>query len=96
LQRWLIVGYRTELQGLLFHRPNLDRVSIAGYDEEGTTTTPFSMMLCNHTSRFDVAIAAIHGATGNPEIQVKRQELVASLSHAIKKAEVNQLLYALI
>ena len=52
----LIVGYRTELQGLLFHRPNLDRVSVEGYNEEGTTTTPFCMMLLNHTSRFDVAM----------------------------------------
>lgn len=86
---WLTVGYRPELQGLLFHRPNLDRVSIEGYNEEGTTTTPFSIMLLNHTSRFDVAIAAVRGAQGNPEIQVKRQELLASLGHAIKKAQVS-------
>jgi hypothetical protein len=46
-------------------------------------------MLINHTSRFDVAIAAVRGAKGNPEIQVKRQELLASLSHAIKKANVS-------
>jgi len=85
----LIVGYRTELQGLLFHRPNLDRVSVEGYNEEGTTTTPFCMMLLNHTSRFDVAIAAVSGAKGNPEIQVKRQQLLASLRHAIKKAQVS-------
>jgi xylulose-5-phosphate/fructose-6-phosphate phosphoketolase len=81
-----MAGYPTELQGLLFHRPNLDRVSIEGYMEEGTTTTPFSMMLCNHTSRFHVAMAAVRGAKGNPKIQVKRQELLTSLGHAIKKA----------
>lgn len=93
---YLTLGYRTELQGLLFHRPNLDRVSIEGYNEEGTTTTPFSMMLMNHTSRFDVAIAAVRGATGNPELQVKRQELLASLRHAIKKANVPFTSYALV
>lgn len=71
---------------MLFHRPNLDRMSIEGYMEEGTTTTPFSMMLCNHTSRFHVAMAAVRGAKGNAHIQVKRQELLASLDHAIKKA----------
>jgi xylulose-5-phosphate/fructose-6-phosphate phosphoketolase len=85
------IGYRTELQGLLFHRPNLDRVSIEGYNEEGTTTTPFSMMLLNHTSRFDVALAAVRGAAHNHQIQVRRQELITSLNHAIKKANVYSL-----
>jgi len=33
-------GYPVELEGLLFGRPRLDRVSIAGYIEEGSTTTP--------------------------------------------------------
>lgn len=86
-----MAGYRTELQGLLFHRPNLDRVSIEGYSEEGTTTTPFSMMLCNRTSRFHVAAAAVRGGSSNPQIQVKRQELTTSLHHAIKKAHVRNL-----
>ncbi|KAJ6466563.1 phosphoketolase [Mycena vitilis] len=54
-------GYPIELKGLLFGRPKLDRVSIEGYREEGTTTSPFDMMLCNHTSRYDVAVAAIRG-----------------------------------
>jgi hypothetical protein len=86
--RLIILGYPAELKGLLFHRPNLDRVSVAGYEEEGTTTTPFSMMLCNHTSRFDVALAAVRGAKGNQEVQVKRQQLLAGLDRAIHKANV--------
>lgn len=36
-------GYPIELQGLLFGRPNLDRVTIDGYCEEGTTTSPFDV-----------------------------------------------------
>jgi len=36
-------GYPIELKGLLFGRPNLDRVSIEGYCEEGTTTSPFDV-----------------------------------------------------
>src|SRR6266446_2975086 len=38
-------GYPIELKGLLFGRPNLDRVSIEGYCEEGTTTSPFDVSL---------------------------------------------------
>ena len=83
-----MLGYHTELQGLLFHRPNLDRISIEAYNEEGTTTTPFSMMVMNRTSRFHVAIAAIKGAPQNHKIQVSRQELITTLNNAIKKAQV--------
>lgn len=36
-------GYPIELKGLLFGRPNLDRITIAGYSEEGTTTSPFDV-----------------------------------------------------
>src|SRR5271170_3421986 len=86
-----VLGYPHELQGLLFHRPNLDRISIDGYMEEGTTTTPFSMMLVNQTSRFHVAMAAVKGAKPNAKIQVKRQELLSTLDHAIKKANVTSL-----
>lgn len=36
-------GYGTELRGLLFGREKLERVSIEGYREEGSTTTPFDV-----------------------------------------------------
>jgi len=36
-------GYPVELKGLLFGRPGLDRMTIRGYQEEGTTTTPFDV-----------------------------------------------------
>lgn len=48
-------GYKTELQGLLFGRPGLHRMHVEGYKEEGTTTTPFDMMLANKLSRFNLA-----------------------------------------
>ncbi|UKZ79464.1 hypothetical protein TrVFT333_007219 [Trichoderma virens FT-333] len=40
-------SYATELQGLLFGRPALHRITVEGYKEEGSTTTPFDMMLLN-------------------------------------------------
>ncbi|KAF5499123.1 putative phosphoketolase [Colletotrichum sp. SAR11_57] len=54
-------GYPTELQGLLFGRPGLHRMTVEGYREEGSTTTPFDMMLVNCVSRYDVAIRALKG-----------------------------------
>jgi xylulose-5-phosphate/fructose-6-phosphate phosphoketolase len=74
-------GYPNELQGLLFGRPRLDRVSIAGYMEEGSTTTPFDMMLANKTSRFDVARAAVKGASKrNERVRIREQELTMELA----------------
>ncbi|CRG85902.1 hypothetical protein PISL3812_02905 [Talaromyces islandicus] len=78
-------GYNTELQGLLFGRPRLDRVTIAGYIEEGSTTTPFDMMLVNKVSRFHVAEAAVRGASKrNEKVSVRQQELLSELASDIK------------
>lgn len=79
-------GYPTELQGLLFGRPNLDRVSLAGYSEEGTTTTPFNMMLVNRVSRYHVAIAAVEGASKrNEKVRLSYQELLSGLNGNISE-----------
>ncbi len=52
-------GYATELQGLLFGRPQLQRMQVHGYREECSTTTPFDMLLRNGVSRYDVAKRAL-------------------------------------
>ncbi|KAK2757209.1 hypothetical protein FQN54_004723 [Arachnomyces sp. PD_36] len=79
-------GYATELKGLLFGRPNLDRVTIASYMEEGSTTTPFDMMLVNKVSRFHVAKAAIlGGAMRNKHVRLRQHELLSELDHDIAK-----------
>lgn len=79
-------GYVTELKGLLFGRPSLERVSIEGYREEGTTTTPFDMMLVNHVSRYHVAMQAVKGAAKwNERVSMALTELVAELQQKIKE-----------
>jgi len=79
-------GYPIELKGLLFGRPNLDRITIEGYREEGTTTSPFDMMLCNHTSRFDVAISAVRGgALHNPKVAVDAHLHESYIKHQAEK-----------
>ena len=78
-------GYGYELKGLLFGRPNLGRVSIASYIEEGSTTTPFNMMLLNETSRFHVAKAAVKGAAKrNEKVRLRQHELLSELDHEIR------------
>lgn len=45
-------GYPSAVKHLLWHRPNHDRFEINGYREEGTTTTPFTLLADNHVDRF--------------------------------------------
>ncbi|KAK5191042.1 hypothetical protein LTR92_009254 [Exophiala xenobiotica] len=54
-------GYANELQGLLFGRPNLERVSISSFQNELSSTTPFETMLKNNCSQYHVAEATISG-----------------------------------
>ncbi|EXJ60635.1 hypothetical protein A1O7_04788 [Cladophialophora yegresii CBS 114405] len=79
-------GYATELKGLLFGRPNMHRVTIASYNEEGSTTTPFNMMLVNGTSRYHVAIQAIKGAAKrNDKVRLRLHELTSELTGRISE-----------
>ncbi|KAF8502562.1 D-xylulose 5-phosphate/D-fructose 6-phosphate phosphoketolase [Hysterangium stoloniferum] len=80
-------GYPIELKGLLAGRPNTHRITIEGYDEEGTTTTPFDMMLVNRTSRYHVAAAAVRGGSKcNPRVSVNEHQLIAQLMHDAERA----------
>ena len=79
-------GYATEIKGLLFGRPNLDRVSIGCYQEEGSTTTPFDMLLRNGVSRYEIMEAAIKGgARHNPQVALEMISLFGEIKHQRSK-----------
>jgi xylulose-5-phosphate/fructose-6-phosphate phosphoketolase len=52
-------GYASAIHQLLHARPNPTRFHVRGYKEEGTTTTPFDMVVLNETSRYDICMDAI-------------------------------------
>jgi xylulose-5-phosphate/fructose-6-phosphate phosphoketolase len=52
-------GYPGAVHQLLHGRPNAHRFHVRGYSEEGTTTTPFDMVVLNQTSRYHLAMEAI-------------------------------------
>ncbi|EKJ78242.1 hypothetical protein NXS19_011453 [Fusarium pseudograminearum] len=79
-------GYAAELQGLLFGRPGLHRMTVEGYKEEGSTTTPFDMMLLNWVSRFDVAKRALKGAAEtNDKIKAKLDETLKKIDDRVEE-----------
>ena len=70
-------GYPSAVKQLLFGRHSVRRFHINGYQEEGTTTTPFDMNVRNGTSRYQVASQAIRlAAVQNPRVAVKASALV--------------------
>jgi xylulose-5-phosphate/fructose-6-phosphate phosphoketolase len=53
-------GYPRAVHQLLHGRPAPSRFHVHGYDEQGTTTTPFDMVVINEMSRYHLAIEAVH------------------------------------
>jgi len=52
-------GYPRVIHELIHHRPKADRFHVRGYMEEGTTTTPFDMVVRNKMSRYHLALEAL-------------------------------------
>jgi xylulose-5-phosphate/fructose-6-phosphate phosphoketolase len=52
-------GYRRMIHDLVHGRPNPERFHVRGYMEEGTTTTPFDMVVVNQLSRYHLAMEAL-------------------------------------
>jgi xylulose-5-phosphate/fructose-6-phosphate phosphoketolase len=48
-------GYPTQIHRLTYRRRNHENIHVRGYKEEGTTTTPFDMVVCNELDRFHLA-----------------------------------------
>ena len=81
-------GYGNEIKGILFGRPNIENVSIGCYNEEGSTTTPFDMMLRNNVSRYDIMQVAItQGAKNNKEVELEMTTLLGEVRHRASKVK---------
>ncbi len=81
-------GYAAELKGLLFGRGRVERMAVAGYDEEGSTTTPFDMMMVNGVSRFAVAERALRAGArpgGNEEVRKGLEGLVGEVGRRLEE-----------
>jgi xylulose-5-phosphate/fructose-6-phosphate phosphoketolase len=56
-------GYARAVHEIVHGRPNTPRFHVRGFMEEGTTTTPFDMVVLNHMSRYHLCIEAMRRAT---------------------------------
>jgi xylulose-5-phosphate/fructose-6-phosphate phosphoketolase len=79
-------GYPEAIRKLIFGRDAMDRISVHGYEEEGTTTTPFNMMVMNKTDRFNLCIDVLEkAAKQNPKFKAKADELTAYFLQELDK-----------
>jgi xylulose-5-phosphate/fructose-6-phosphate phosphoketolase len=56
-------GYQRAIHQLVHGRANAERFHVRGFNEQGTTTTPFDMVVLNDMSRYHLAIDAMKYAT---------------------------------
>jgi len=87
-------GYANVVHALLHGRTHAERFHVRGYAEEGTTTTPFDMVVLNGMSRYHIAIAALQRAR-RPPPQASRLvdecEEMLRKHHAYVRAELQDL-----
>ena len=61
-------GYPQLIHRLTYRRTNHANFHVHGFQEEGTTTTPFDMAMLNRLDRFHLAIDAIERAANSPSL----------------------------
>lgn len=70
-------GYPWLIHRLTYRRSNDTRIHVRGYKEEGTTTTPFDMVMLNDLDRFHLVIDVIDRVPGlGSRYAVLRQQMV--------------------
>lgn len=79
-------GYVTDIEHILWPYKNNDRFSIHGYQERGSTTTPFDITVVNQVSRFHLVIDLVERAAKmNKNIQAKKNMVVKLMQQKLKE-----------
>lgn len=79
-------GYPDTIKQLLFDRKNVSRFSIYGYNESGSTTTPFDMLIRNKVSRYHLAMYLLESAAKvNPKVERKSKAIISKLKDKIRE-----------
>ena len=74
-------GYPWLIHRLTYRRHNHDNIHVRGYKEEGTTTTPFDMVVRNNMDRYQLAIDSLARL---PEWKTKGDDVVRRLREKLE------------
>ena len=75
-------GYPRAIHQIIHGRPDAPRFHVRGFNEEGTTTTPFDMVVLNETSRYHLCIEAMRRAT---RVRGLTEPLIAECNELLEK-----------
>jgi xylulose-5-phosphate/fructose-6-phosphate phosphoketolase len=76
-------GYPSLIHRLTYNRTNHDNLHVRGYNEEGTTTTPFDMVMLNNLDRYHLVMDVIDRVPDLAERAVGlRQQMSDARLHA--------------
>jgi xylulose-5-phosphate/fructose-6-phosphate phosphoketolase len=78
-------GYQRAIHEIVHGHPDVDRIHVRGFNEQGTTTTPFQMCVLNGISRFHLAAEAIRRT---PRLSDRAPELIAECESRIEQSVV--------
>ncbi|HEX3269580.1 MAG TPA: phosphoketolase family protein [Ktedonobacterales bacterium] len=78
-------GYQRAIHEIVHGHPDVDRIHVRGFNEQGTTTTPFQMCVLNGISRFHLAAEAIRRT---PRLSDRATELIAECESRIEQSVV--------
>jgi xylulose-5-phosphate/fructose-6-phosphate phosphoketolase len=83
-------GYQRAVHEIVHGRANAERFHVRGFREQGTTTTPFDMVVLNGMSRYDLAIEAIkRAARVHAEAPAAITELHSLIARAVQYSRVH-------
>lgn len=68
-------GYPWLIHRLIYKRTNHDNLHVRGYKEEGTTTTPFDMVVLNDLDRFHLFVDAVERVPRFAKIKASIKEI---------------------
>ncbi|MGB8403877.1 MAG: phosphoketolase family protein [Mycobacterium sp.] len=73
-------GYPSLIHLLTYRRANHEHMHVHGYLEEGTTTTPFDMLVLNKMDRFQLVIDVVDRTAGlsGPAVDALRSDMMAA------------------
>jgi xylulose-5-phosphate/fructose-6-phosphate phosphoketolase len=85
-------GYPWLIHRLTYRRTNHSQIHVRGYKEEGTTTTPFDMVMLNDLDRFHLVIDVIDRVPGlaaraGHERQLMQDRRLACRDYALRMGE---------
>lgn len=78
-------GYPWLIHRLTYRRTNHDNLHVRGYKEEGTTTTPFDMVVLNNMDRFQLAMDAIRRV---PHLKVAAESAIQVFEQKLAQHKV--------